>query len=243
MPNQVRSKAPFGCQAKLPGMPPETRTRRGGKRDVAHEYMTKGVIIDQVSGMPVMHPEQRVPTGMTSFSVAMKQKDPDYSQHVHFYENDDMIERFWNNPWRYLDKLSRFAGVVATDYSTGPGIPDPVRRYNVYRNQLTGAWMQSLGLTVLSNVRCPAFGHDYFLAGVPRGSLICVGEVGCVKNLRDRARFEGGLIRAVQELEPTGFVVVGEDSYNVFDYVKKSGIPLHLFKGETSIYYGGGADV
>ena len=243
MPDQVRSKAPYCCQGELPGMPPEPRPKRGSRRDVAHEYMTKGVIIDQVSGMPVMRPEQRVPTGMISFSVAMKQKDPDYSQHVHFYESDDMIERFWNNPWRYMAKLSRFAGVVATDYSTGPGIPDPVRRYNVYRNQLTGAWMQSLGLTALCNVRCPSFGHDYFLTGAPRRSLICVGEVGCVRNLRDRARFEGGIIRAVQELEPTGFVVVGEDSYHVLDYVKKSGIPLYLFKGETSSYYGGDANV
>lgn len=111
-----------------------------------------------------------------------------------------MIERFWNNPWRYLERLSRFAGVVATDYSTGPSMPDPVRRYNVYRNQLTGTWMQSLGIAALCNVRCPAFGHDYFLAGVPRHSLICVGEVGCVKNRYDRNRFEGGIVRAVQEL-------------------------------------------
>ena len=64
-----------------------------------------------------------------------------------------------------------------------------------------------------------------------------------MKSLRDRARFEGGLIRAVQELEPTGLVVVGEETYNVFDYVKKSGIPLYLFKGETSSYYGYDANV
>lgn len=66
-----------------------------------------------------------------------------------------------------------------------------MRRYNVYRNQLTGAWMQSLRMPVLCNVRCLAFGHDYFLSGVPRRSLICIDEVGCVKNRYDRNRFEG----------------------------------------------------
>ena len=99
--------------------------------------------------------------------------------------------------------------------------------------------MQSLGLVTLCNVRCPAFGHDYFLSGVPKKSLICVGEVGCVQDRRDRNRFEGGLLRAVQELDPTGIVVVGEDSYNVFDCVRASGVPLFFFKGESSRYYGG----
>ena len=53
--------------------------------------------------------------------------------------------------------------------------------------------MQSLRMPALCNVRCPAFGHDYFLSGVPRRSLICIDEVGCVKNRYDRNRFEGGL--------------------------------------------------
>lgn len=224
-------------------MPPEPRKKRGSNRDVAHMYMTQGVIIEQVSGMPVMQAEHHIPTGMISFSKAMSQRNPDLSQHVHFYENDDKIERFWNRPWKYMDKLIRFAGVVATDYSTGPGIPDPVRRYNVYRNQLTGSWMQSLGLNVLCNVRCPMFGCDYFLSGVPRQSLICVGETGCVKNSRDRERFEGGLVRAVQELDPSGIVVVGKDSYGVFEYAKANGIPLYFFEGETSRHFGGDANV
>jgi len=220
-------------QAGLPLVVPELRKNRGSSRDVAHAYMTAGVILDQTIGMPVMHPEQKVPHGMISFSEAIRQRNPDYGQYVHFYENDDKIERFWNDPWRYLGKLSRFAGVVATDFSTGPGIPDPVRRYNVYRNQLTGAWMQSLGYRVLCNVRCPAYGLDYFLSGVPRQSLIAVGAVGCIKNRLDRNRFEGGLIRAIDVLCPTGIIVVGSDSYGVFDYAKQDGVPLYFFPGET----------
>lgn len=243
MPDQLRAKARLSCQGELPGIPPEPRPQRGSNRDVGHVYMTKGVIIEQVSGMPRMLPEHRVPTGMISFSKAMRQRHPDYTCHVHFYENDDAIERFWNNPWRYMRKLSRFAGVVATDFSTGPGIPDPVRRYNVYRNQLTGSWMQSLGFNVLCNVRCPAFGYDYFLIGVPRRSLICVGEVGCVKYPQDRVRFGGGVIRAVQELEPEGIVVVGKNSYSVFNYARENGVPLLFFDGETARYHGGGANV
>ena len=190
-----------------------------------------------------MKPEYTIPTRIISFSEAMKANKPDYNSYVHFYENDDQIERFWNNPWHYMNRLSKFAGFIATDYSTGPGIPDPVRRYNVYRNQLTGAWLQSLGFRALCNMRCPAFGYDYFTVGAPKNSLIAIGEVGCIKNCHDRNRFVGGLIRAVNELEPIGIVVVGGDSYGVFDYVRDCQIPLYFYDGQTACYRNGAAHV
>lgn len=205
--------------------------------------MTKGVTFDPMYGMPVMHPEHDLPKGVISFSEAMSGKQLDHDNYVGFYENDDQIERFWNHPWSYLPRLSKFAGFIATDYSTGTGIPDPVRRYNVYRNQLTGAWLQSLGFHVLCNVRCPAADYDYFLAGVPHNSLIAIGEIGCVKNPQDRNRFTGGVMRAVDELEPTGLVVVGEDSYGVFDYARSHGVPVHFHSGATERFREGDADV
>jgi hypothetical protein len=233
----------FIYQGSLPGIPPEPRKSRGSSRDVLHAYMTKGVVIDQLSGMPVMKPETDIPAGAISFSEAISTNKPDFNSYVHFYENDDKVERFWNNPWRYMKKLSHFAGFIATDYSTGPGIPDPVRRYNVYRNQLTGAWLQSLGFHALCNMRCPAFGHDYFIAGAPHNSLIGIGEVGCVKNRYDRNRFEGGLIRAINELAPAGLVIVGSDFYGVFDYARDCGVPLYFYAGQTSRYRKDAANV
>lgn len=227
----------FFYQGTLPGMPPEKREARGSSRDVMHAYMTKGIIIDRLSGMPIMKPEFTIPTRTISFSEAKSPDNNDFDAFVHFYENDDQIECFWNNPWKYLNKLSKYAGFIAPDYSTGPSIPDPIRRYNVYRNQLVGAWLQSLGFRVLCNVRCPAFDCDYFLVGAPKHCIVAVGEVGCVKNRNDRNRFEGGLMRLVSELEPTAIVVIGEDSYNVFDYVRNCGIPLYFYSGQTQHFH------
>lgn len=229
----------YSYQGALPGIPVEPREGRGVSRDVYHVYMTRGVVLDQLSGMPIMKPERQIPHRVVSFSEAMKSSNQDYDSYVHFYENDDQIMRFWNNPWNYLSKLSKYAGFIASDYSTGPTIPRPIRQYNVYRNQLVGAWLQSLGFHVLCNVRCPAFGHDYFLAGVPKNSVLAVGEVGCVKNRCDRKRFEGGLIRAVTELSPKGLVVVGKDSYDVFDIVRDAEIPLYFYDGQADLHFGG----
>lgn len=226
-------------QGVLPGVPVGNKKQRGFSRDVMHLYMTKGVTFDPLYEMPIMKLENKVPEKVISFSEAMRKKNIDSTAYVSFHENDDQIERFWNNPWAYLSKLSKYAGFIATDFSTGPSICDPVRRHNVYRNQLTGAWLQSLGYHVLCNVRCPSYGCDYFLSGVPRKSLVAVGTIGCVKNIFDRNRFEGGLIRLVNEVHPLGIVVVGTDSYGVFDYARECGIPLYFFDGQTERYFGG----
>lgn len=94
-------------------------------------------------------------------------------------------------------------------------------------------FLVNLGYKVICNVRCPACGHDYSIAGTPRRSLLGVGAVGCIRNKHSRERFEGGLARIIDELEPAGLVVVGEDSYGVFDYAKSRGVPLYFYPGQT----------
>ena len=229
----------FSYQPRIPGMP-EDRSRRSprrGSRDVFHAYMAKAVSFDKETGMPMMAPEADVPKGVISFSEAMNRKTTDFDQYVHFYEHDGQIERFWNDPWKYMGRLSRFSGFISPDYSSAPDMPKPLRMFNTYRNQLVGAWLQSLGYKVICNVRCPAYGHEYSLVGVPKRSVLAVGAVGCIKDPRDRHRFEGGLIRAIDEADPIGLVVVGEDAYGVFEYARIKGIPLYFHSGSTRKRY------
>lgn len=189
--------------------------------------------------MPIMKPEIAVPKGLISFSEAMDRRCTDFECYVHFYENDCHIERFWNSPWKYMDRLSMFSGFISPDYSSTPDMKLPQRQFNVYRNQLVGAWLQSLGYHALCNVRTPTFKHAYSLSGVPKHSLLAIGSVGCLKNIADRHRFEGGLIRLIDDLEPVGLIVCGTDSYGVFDYAKDKNIPLHFYPGQTQKYFNG----
>lgn len=224
-------------QCQIPDIPLERKKPSKACKDVFHGYMTKAIQLDPEFGMPIMRPELEVPRGVVSFSEAMDSKTTDFDQYVHFYEHDAKIERFWKSPWKYMDRLSNFAGFLSTDYSSTPDMPKPQRAYNVYRNQLVGSWLQDLGYNSICNVRCPAEGHDYSIAGAPRHSLLGVGAVGCIKNRECRRRFEGGIARIVDELEPAGLVVVGEDAYDVFDYAKAKGVPIYFYPGPTQKHF------
>ena len=224
--------AEYSYQCELPNLPVENKTPAKACKDVFHAYMTRAINLDSKTGMPIMHRELTVPSGVIPFSDAMNAANRDFDCFVHFYEHDDHIERFWNSPRRCMARLSHYAGFISPDYSITPDMPKPLRAYNAYRNLLVGAWQQTLGYKTICNIRC-SLADDGMLVGAPKHSLVAVGAVGCIKDRSNRHRFEGGIIRIVDELEPAGLVIVGADAYGVFDYPKQKGIPLYFYQGRT----------
>lgn len=62
--------------------------------------MLEGLDFSRPWDMPVLVP----------FSVAMHERWRDFDCFVHFYEDDFRFERVWNDPHKYLPKLSKFEG-------------------------------------------------------------------------------------------------------------------------------------
>lgn len=59
---------------------------------------------------------------------------------VHFFLDDYQFERFWRQPQRYLSALAQFPLVIGPDFSLYTDFPEPLQRWNHYRNQLLTAW-------------------------------------------------------------------------------------------------------
>lgn len=102
--------------------------------------------------MPVIQPCNAIPVELVAFSDAMSPRYRKRGGFVHFFEDDSDIERFWNNPKRYLPRLSQFDGVISPDYSVCYDFPNALKVNNTYRNLASGAWLQSQGLQVIPNV-------------------------------------------------------------------------------------------
>ena len=68
------------------------------------------------------------------------------AQGLHFYSDDYQFERVWTKPEVYLELLQQFAFVVEPDFSMYLDFPEPLQKWNHYRNQLLGAWWQARGL-------------------------------------------------------------------------------------------------
>ena len=71
------------------------------------------------------------------------------AQGLHFYSDDYQFERVWTKPEVYLELLQQFAFVVEPDFSMYLDFPEPLQKWNHYRNQLLGAWWQARGLHVI----------------------------------------------------------------------------------------------
>lgn len=190
------------------------------KRDVFHAWMLEGLDFSRPWDMPVLVP----------FSVAMHERWRDFDCFVHFYEDDFRFERVWNDPHKYLPKLSKFEGVIMPDFSTCIDFPRPLKMWNCYRNQTLGAWWQEQGLTVIPNARqqpeC-----DWLVEGLPRESVIAICGRALVKDVAERRRFVRDVRTTVDELRPTAIVYYGSDLYGVMDYPRSPSIPVWVYPG------------
>ncbi|MBO4681398.1 MAG: DUF4417 domain-containing protein, partial [Clostridiales bacterium] len=105
-----------------------TNSSRRNCRDVFKSFL---VCLAEYSGLfefPVIKQTKSIPNRLISFSKAISSKD--YDQWVHFYEDDYLFEKLWNNPQKYLDILKRFNGVILPDFSLYRDMPFVMQLWN-----------------------------------------------------------------------------------------------------------------
>lgn len=68
--------------------------------------------------IPQLRPEKKYPRGhFIPANYALTAKDVE-NKNVHFFVDDYQFVRYWNNPDRYILRLSEFASVCAPNFST-----------------------------------------------------------------------------------------------------------------------------
>ena len=207
---------------------------RTGCKDVFHAFLVEHANYDGAIEIPIIKPDDAIPNRLISFSKAMKSED--YNQWVHFYEDDTGFERVWNRPRQYLDKLSKFNGVITPDFSLYRDMPLVMQAWNTYRGKALGAWWQDNGLHVLPNVRSgDKRSFSFCCNGVPRQGTICVGSHGCLKIKKEREFFQKGLAEIVRQTCPKRIVVYGAAPADVFDVYRENGIEILQFESEFGI--------
>lgn len=209
-------------------------SKRSGCVDVFHAFLVADASYEGTPEMPVMTAVNEVPVRVIPFSKAMQSQD--YGQWVHFYEDDVKFERFWNQPEKYLDRLSKFEGLISPDFSLWVDMPEPQQIWNTYRDRAMGHWLQSHGLKVIPNVRfSDERSYCYCFNGVPRHATICVGSHGLMKAKRDREMFKRGLIETLDRLAPTCLLVYGTAPKDVFSPEIMGEVPLIVYPSEFAL--------
>ena len=162
-------------------------------------------------GVPCLQPEhldERL--HWTRFNHALKEKARE-KLGVHFFIDDYLFQRVWNDPARYAMFLRAFKAVMTPDFSLFSDYPRAVQIYNHWRKHLLGAYWQSRGITVIPSI-CwsDEASFDWCFDGEPVGSTVAVSSVGTQKNPNARRLFQLGYSEMLRRLKPEKILFFGD---------------------------------
>ena len=148
------------------------------------------------------------PVDWIRFDKALNSRRDDIG--VHFYMDDYIFERIWNDADRYVDALSRFKAVIAPDFSVFRDWPIVAQMWNHYRKHYIAARLQDRGVTVYPNIRWSTeASYDWCFDGEPSQSIVAVSSVGTQKEPEAKRLFTLGYREMMKRLEPTGIIFFG----------------------------------
>ncbi|MBR5387599.1 MAG: DUF4417 domain-containing protein [Eubacterium sp.] len=205
--------------------------QRSGCIDVFNSFLVCLATYAGIFEFPIIRPCYEIPDRLILFSKCISSKDFNYW--VHFYEDDYLFERIWNNPRKYLPILKRFKGVILPDFSVYRDMPFVMQLWNIYRSRAIGCWLQANGIKVIPNIR---YGdkrtYRSCCDGISKHCTIAIGSHGTLKNREDRIIFAKGLEVVVNRLMPSVIVVYGSCPDSIFQTYKDMGIKIVNFKSD-----------
>ena len=121
---------------------------------------------------------------------------------VSMFVDDYILERFWNNPEKYVSMMRACAAVMTPDFSLLLGMPDEMLRWNVYRSRIIGYFWHKNGVRIVPTVSWAGKNSFSFcFGGIKKGSSVCVSNIG-VGETGDGA-FDAGLLGMIKAIQPS----------------------------------------
>lgn len=223
---------------------------RKGAHDMWNAFMVEGATFTQ-NDIPICKSSAIIPEGLISFDKAKTlynknvKKNPDFKDNrfVHFYIDDQKFDGkengIWVSPFKALEILMHYKGIITPDFSTNCDFPMPYKLINTYRMRAFGYWAQQQGVETINNVR---WGTEetwsYCFDGIPKGSAVAIGTVASgLRRKENRKLFDDGLMKMLEEIEPKTIIIYGSANYPVIKKAKENGVAIISFPSQTSLAF------
>jgi hypothetical protein len=136
---------------------------------------------------------------------------PSSLSYCHFFLHDYQFERIWNQPKKYLNKLSQFKGILTPDFSLFTDYPMAVQIWNTYRNRWVGAYCQENNISVITTIGWSTpTSYDFCFEGVEKCSTVAVSSLGVLRNKDSMTLFENGYNEMINQIDPQLIVFYGD---------------------------------
>lgn len=131
---------------------------------------------------------------------------------IDMFNNDIVIERFWNNPEKYLPFMKQAKGVIAADYSVMTGLLLTDNINNIQRNRITAFMIEREGIQTIPVASWyDEESFEWCFDGLPHHSVIAVSSNGCLKGECKTAKqtFIKGIFELNKRKSPIAILVCG----------------------------------
>ena len=188
--------------------------------DSFQAFLVEGANFTEIEEYPIiedwMIPEVP-PKKIMPFDKALKYKGDLSDVYVCTYVRDCTFERVRRYTKKYLKFFKRCAGLIGFDYSIHSDMPIVKQKAQMNDNLSLSFYYGKQGNNLIPNIR---YGidelADEFLSAIPKHTLIAVGTHGFIKEKYKKAEWYCFLEKIISALEPSGIIVYGKLSGNIF---------------------------
>lgn len=140
------------------------------------DLMEKGDKVEGYYDMPLLEPEDFIPTRLIGFNYALSSEDKNAG--IHFYLDDYQFERLWNQPEKYVDVLKEYECILTPHFSVYDNYPTALKIYNTWRGRFLGQYYQKKGIIVIPIIYwSDEKSLEYCFDGIPENGTISIYTV------------------------------------------------------------------
>lgn len=165
----------------------------------------------EISGkydIPKIYSVEYMPDDLLGFNYVTNTTDKSIG--VHFFLDDYQIERVWNRPEFYINKLKDFDCVLTPDFSLYSDMPKSMMIWNTYRSRLIGQLMQKAGIIVIPTVSwADETTFDFCFDGLPQESTLAISTIGVKQSQSKYKVWQSGVDEMIKRCRPKKLMIYG----------------------------------
>ena len=139
---------------------------------------------------------------------AQKIKEDSNNSLALMFNADKVLDRYWNNPLKYLAKFQLCKAVSTPDFSVYPGMHIMEIQHNVFKNRWLGVTWQNAGNIVLPTIQWGTKEtYDICFSGVEEGCIVVISTLGCQHK---KEEFLEGFFEMKKRIKPPLIIVFGD---------------------------------
>ena len=124
------------------------------------------------------------------------------------FSYDKYLERFWNDPLKYIPILQSAYSVATLDYSLNEQMAISEYLHNIYKNRWLGCLWQDCGILSVPTVGWTTAEWDYLsFSGIEKGSVVVISTLGAKRNVQ---YFMRGYNELIKRIAPELIIVYGD---------------------------------